>query len=291
MEADAEAWLDGLPRSLTVHAGILKKLLAQVKADPRFRALQVQGSIVRGEGDEYSDVDLGLVTHDAVWPGIIEDLPNLFAGLGDVVDSFHFPIPGDGPIQPHRSLTQYRSGVQLDAVVLPVQILPGRLPDARTLYDPSGYLVPCEHPVRVTSPENVDIWTFMGWHALGEVDKHLRRHWLFSALEWLGAARAHYLRLWAASNGLEYAGYAYQMAGAVDKGKCPYPPGLELTTARLDWGEIHEAALRCAALLEAIPYDRIDSQVPTYTAQRALGPWVRARLASLKEGGRRPHRP
>jgi hypothetical protein len=57
---DGRAWIDELPASVAPRARVLRRLLDAVEADERFRALELQCSLARGNADELSDLDLRL---------------------------------------------------------------------------------------------------------------------------------------------------------------------------------------------------------------------------------------
>ena len=114
------AWLDDLPTELARHVTILRRMVDEVNRDPRLRALQVQGSVGRGTGDQYSDLDVGLVIAEAAWPAFADELPALIHRLGEVVDDYYEFQPYGAAPQVLRSWIQYLNGIQLDLLVVPV---------------------------------------------------------------------------------------------------------------------------------------------------------------------------
>ena len=171
------AWLDNLPRELELHGVVLRRLLAAVDRDPRWRLLGLSSSVARGTGDAASDLDLGLGADDDAWPQVLADVPSLVSGLGDVVDILHHRIPewGDAPHQ--RTFVQYADGVQIDLVTYPASLrVRGRPPDTVVLYDPDGRLARQWLPsVYQADAATVREWAFLGWTALADMAKYLRR--------------------------------------------------------------------------------------------------------------------
>jgi len=92
MNPTTDSWLNALPPELAAHAAALRRLTAAVEADPRLRALEVTGSVGRGTGDANSDLDVIIATHDALWPAMTQEIPELAQALGGIVDLVAFPL-------------------------------------------------------------------------------------------------------------------------------------------------------------------------------------------------------
>lgn len=69
-------------RSAAVTA-LLLRVVELLRAEPRVLAAWLYGSHGRGEADEYSDLDVWVVTEDV--DGLLADWPTLAGGLGEVV--------------------------------------------------------------------------------------------------------------------------------------------------------------------------------------------------------------
>jgi hypothetical protein len=249
MDVGVAEWLDGLPPELERQAALLRRLLDGVRADPRWRVLELQCSVARGAGDEDSDLDAGLWVADDAWPAALDDLDRLLVGgLGPVVDALRHRIAAWGDLPHQRWFVQYTDGTQLDLVVRPVGGILGRVPDAVVLYDPDGYLAHDYQPVvmRATAAD-VREWALLGWSALADVAKYLRRRSVWEALDRLNEARGHALRLWAVDQGVPYP--VFGLTSLLDEPDATLPEGLAATAARPEWGELHRAAVACGELL------------------------------------------
>jgi hypothetical protein len=274
---DSAAWLDELPEDLGPQVAVLRGLVAAARADPRFRALQVQGSIGRGAPDRYSDLDVGAVVSEAGWPVIFDDLPALFAGLGEIVDEHYEFLPSLAAPEVLRAWAQFTNGAQLDMLVLPPHRVLGSGPDGRTLFDPDGILPVTDHPMRLTETNLVGKWAFLCWHNLDEAVKNIERGRYVAAAEWLASARLATLSCWAVANDAEFAGLAIVVAARLGI-SCPWLDGLERTYAGPERGPLIAAGLALAELqarVESILAQRTNVQ------PRPLGRWVQARLESL----------
>lgn len=88
---------------------------------------------------------------------------------------------------------------------------------------------------------------FLGWYALIDADKYLRRGSLWEAHNRLHEARHHIWALWAAAAGALYPSHGLPQALDHDPGNLP--PGIESTIAGLDPADLRQAARASAALL------------------------------------------
>lgn len=69
MSVDGRDLIDALPAALAPQARLLRRLLDAVEPDERFRALELYGSLARGNADADSDVDVRLWVADERWGG------------------------------------------------------------------------------------------------------------------------------------------------------------------------------------------------------------------------------
>jgi hypothetical protein len=279
MDAGVAEWLDGLEPELARQAALLRRLLGEVEADPRWRVLELQCSVARGAGDADSDLDTGIGVDDDAWPAALEDLDELLVrGLGPVVDALRHRIAGWGDRPHERWFVQYADGTQLDLVATPVSSLRGRVPDAVVLHDPDGHLArPYRPAVLRATAADVREWTLLGWSALADAAKYLRRRSVWEALDRLNEARALALRLWAVDQGVDYP--VFGLTSLLDEPGATLPDGLDATVARADWDELHGAALACADLL-----DRAAGRARATLGAGGATPmaaYVRRRLAAL----------
>ena len=278
------AWLDDLPEELSGHTEVLHRLVASVDTDPRVRALQIQGSLGRGTGDRHSDLDLGMIVTDEVWPAIVDEVPALVHELGDVVDEYYQFVPSPESPDMFRAWAQFASGIQLDLMVIPNAGLMGSGPDGRTLIDHDGVLFKSDHPMRVAQPADIAKWAFLCWQNLAETMKYLERDRPLAAAEWLDSARQATISCWAAAHSVEYAGYAN--VAAVKLGiSCPWPEGLEETYPTPETRAVWVSAVALAHLqaqTDLLLNERLG--IPS----RPLAGWLMDRLEALEAALPRP---
>ena len=273
------SWLDDLPDYLSRHARIMRALVVAAADDARLRAVQVQGSVGRGDADRLSDLDLGVVVAESAWPAITDKIPTLIRRLGPVVDDHFEFLPGPDASEVFRAWVQFEDGIQLDMAVLPARRLLGSGPDGRPLFDRDEILLVSDHPMRLTYPQTVSKWDFLCWHDLAQSVKNIDRNRLAAAIEFLGSARLATISCWGAAHGVDYAGLANVVAAGLGV-TCPWPDGLEKTYPTPD---------RASVLAAAVALSELQGRTEILLGQRLglsprpLGGWVTARLRSLQE--------
>lgn len=278
MDSSVQTWLDGLPPQLSAHRTILRRLVAAVARDARWRWLELSCSVARGAGDAESDLDLGLGAADDTWPHALGHVPALVAELGPVVDILQHRIAEWSDMPHQRTFVQYADGVQLDLVVLPAGQRKGCPPGSVVLYDADGRLAqPWLPSGRAADANAVYEWTFQGWIALADLAKYVRRGSTWEALERLQQARVQVWRLWAVAQGVPYP--IFGLTGVLDNPQAGLPPGVEATVAGLDSAALCRAALACAALLDQTA-DRAAALVAA-ELPRGMAAFVRHRLEVL----------
>lgn len=248
---DGLRWVENLPDEVAAQRDVLHHLLEAISQDPRWRWLEVSCSLAQGRSDRWSDLDMGLGVADDVWSQALSDLPQLVESVGEVIDSLYHSLPAMGR-QPHRrAFVQYANGVQLDLVAVPAHLPKGKQPESVMLYDPDGLRTELWDP-SVLQPDAATIheWAFLGWAALSDLAKYLRRGSLWEAEERLHEARGQVWRLWAAGIGLRYS--IYGLTTVLDYPETGTPPGIDATVAVLDSADLHRAALACSALLREV---------------------------------------
>lgn len=278
---DGYAWIDSLPAELAGQREVLRRLLAAIERDSRWRWLELACSVAAGRGDTLSDLDLGLGVDPAAWPEVLAGVPALVGGLGEVIDLLRHRIPEWGDAEHQRTFVQYANGVQLDLVVVPARQAVGTVPGAVMLYDATGLRAGVAEPsVMRANSDTIREWIFLGWTALADLDKYLRRGSLWEAMERLQQARLQVWRLWAVLHGVDYP--VFGLTSVLDHPEVGSPPGIERTVAMLDGDDLRRAALACAQLLEQ-----------TGQSAAAMGPtelplafarYVRTKLESIKGG-------
>jgi len=106
-------------------------------------------------------------------------------------------------------------------------------------------------------------WAFLGWCALIDLDKYLRRESLWEAHNRLHQARHYIWALWAAAVGAMYPWHG--LSQVLDADPAILPPGIEATVAALDAADLRRAALASAAVLataSAAAADRHPADLP-----------------------------
>ncbi len=283
MDGDIRIWLDNLPPALARQRVVLRRLVAGVERDPRWRFLALSCSLARGAGDEDSDLDLALGVAADAWPSALDALPALLSGVGEIVDMLHHRLPEWGDWPHRRTFAQYADGMQVDLVAYPAGTGRGRPPQTVVLYDPAGHLaepfVPSVYKADATA---VREWAFLGWTALADMAKYLRRGSNWEALERLQQARASIWRLWAVARGVDYP--AFGLTSVLDDPAAGLPDGIERTVAGLDPDELRRAALTGVTLLDhtsLLAASVVEADRPT-----AMATYVRRLLESLPDGAR-----
>ena len=254
------AWLAALPEELAAQRRVMAGLADRCEAWPLVTSLLVGCSLGRGAADALSDIDaaLGVDTE----PGeagaarvgtaeamVVAALPE----LGELVDVLRQRTgPADQWIR--RIFAQFADGTQLDLAVvaqagIDLRRRGGGAPDFIPLYGISGQTPAGEAAYAVTG-DQVRQWAFLGWCALIDTDKYLRRGSLWEAHSRLHEARHHIWALWAAAHGALYPWHGLSQVLDHDPGNLP--PGIEATVAALDAADLRRAARASAGVLATV---------------------------------------
>jgi hypothetical protein len=273
------AWLAALPGELAGQRRVMAGLIEFCEVTPLVRSLSVGCSVGRGAADALSDIDaaLGIAAEcgntgagqlRAVEAKVVAALP----GLGALVDVLRRRAgPADRLIR--QIFAQFADGMQLDlSVMAEAEVRRGAAaPDFVPLYQaagPPGAWIPADHspadyrpagrsqagdepaPAYAVTGEQVREWAFLGWCALIDADKYLRRGSLWEAHNKLHQARHHIWALWAAAAGALYPWHG--LSQVLDHDPRNLPPGIESTVAGLDAAGLRQAARASAALLTTV---------------------------------------
>ncbi len=211
---------------------------------------------------------------DGAWPDALSAMAPMLSEIGELVDLLEHRIAEWGDIPHRRFFAQYRNGVQVDLVALPVSRRAGMPVGSIARYDPDRRLATTlKSSLERATAETVREWTFLGWIALANIDKYLRRGSSWEALEQLHEARTHLWRLWAVTCGAPYP--AFGLTSALDQPLAATPAGLEHTVATLELHDLSRAAIALASLLRQISAsaaDAVGAQLPdamgTYISER-----------------------
>jgi hypothetical protein len=285
------AWLAALPAELSAQRRLMAGLLDYCEATPSATSLLVGCSLGRGAADALSDIDgaLGVLAEagaagaaevQAVEAGVVAALPE----LGQLVDVLrHRYGPADRFIR--RIFAQFDDRSQLDLTVMADAEIRGGAaarPDTVWLYDIArqpGELVPAEAgrpgepgPGYAVTGEQIREWAFLGWCALIDLDKYVRRGSLWEAHNRLHHARDHIWALWAAATGALYPWHG--LSQVLDNDPGHLPPGIDATVAGLDAADLRRAAAASAALLTEVSTaaaGRCPAELPSAMARYVTG--------------------
>ncbi|HEY1642895.1 MAG TPA: hypothetical protein VGG35_19550 [Streptosporangiaceae bacterium] len=263
--APGYAWLADLPGELAAQRHVMTALMTFCEATPAVTSLSVGCSLGRGAADARSDIDaaLGVAAGRgrsgagqvlAVDEAVAAFLPR----AGALIDMLRHRVgPDDRFIR--RVFAQFGDGTQLDlAVIAEAEVRRGAAaPDFVSLYRVTGELAAAApggagsdeggHPAAdVVTGDQIREWAFLGWCALIDADKYLRRASLWEAHGRLHEARHHIWALWAAEAGALYPWHGLsQVLDHADR----LPPGIESTVAGLDGDDLRRAACASATVL------------------------------------------
>lgn len=264
-ELSGRAWIAALPDELAAQQRVLTGLVDRCEEWPHVMLFMVGCSLGRGAGDALSDIDAALGVDDepstdstervrAAEAMVVAALPD----IGPVVDVLRHGV-GTGDRPRRRIFAQFGDGTQLDLAVVTVDDIQARLrgggaPDFVSLYQvsadgdgqPEGE-TPAAYAV---TGDQVREWAFLGWSALIDADKYLRRGSLWEAHNRLHEARHQIWALWAAAQGALYPWHGLSQVLDHDPGNLP--PGIESTVAGLDAADLRRAALASADLLTTV---------------------------------------
>jgi hypothetical protein len=279
----AREWLADLARQLPAHHHVLQRLIEGVRSDPRVVQLSIGSSVGRGAADVLSDLDCELSLEADAWPSGLELVEPLVRSGGDVVEILHHHW-GNAP-ESRRTAVIYDNGVQLDLMVWPVTAWSGmRPPDNVVLHATREVFTRPWDPARaVPTVERLREWHFMGWWALLDADKYLRRGSPWEARQRLEEARAVAWQLCATAQGLPFPEYGITtLLDAPDA----HPPDTFAGTAAagLDLAVLRTAVERCAEVLEAQWAPAVAAVTGSVeSSPSALGAWAMPRLRRASE--------
>jgi predicted nucleotidyltransferase len=256
---DGRAWISALGPRLERQQRALDDLLDLCESHPDVVSLSVGCSLGRGAADELSDVDaaVGVAADPAADRGArvrsVEEALVERVGTDRVVDVLREGAAGAGSVV-RRVFVQRADGVQLDLAVVPEpEVRRGdAAPDFVPLYRAAGArgnTVPAPSAYAV-SGDQVRGWAFLGWRALLDADKHLRRGSGWEAHQRLEEARHRVWQLWATAIGASYPWHG--LSQVLDHDPTAQPPGIGSTVAGLDLGDLRSAVLRCADVLDEV---------------------------------------
>ncbi len=125
-------WLDGAPPPAAL---LLDATIAAVESDQRFVGLLVAGSGATGTMDEFSDLDLVLVSRDDSHAELLAGLPAFAAGLGPLLTAF----TGEHVGEPRLLIALYGPPLlHVDLKLVADHQLDDRVEDGRVVWERDG---------------------------------------------------------------------------------------------------------------------------------------------------------
>lgn len=258
-----ETWLGALAEQLPAQAKIVEGLARAVETSDRWRSLVVGCSLGSGRGDEYSDIDAGLVFASSLSVDMLESAGvELVEQVADVVDVLVHRYP-DWPEDARRFAVEYVNGVQLDLAVFASPWRRTRATDV-PIVDKDGDLADVVVPPADLLAERLRRqareWAMLGWWSVSDVAKYLRRDSRYEAAARIDDVRSQCLRLFAAANDVPDPGYGltslldfppWQLPDGIADTYClPDDPRSVRAAARAVADLLAECAARAAATLD-----------------------------------------
>ncbi|GAB3741530.1 hypothetical protein [Microlunatus parietis] len=203
-------------------AELVERLTDWAERQPWVDWLELGGSLGRGAGDAWSDLDAGIgVTGD--------DLDARRDEAVRAVSTFA-PVAGtlvQGWQSGSHCIVAYADGRQLSLVVAPADFRSGQPPESRALLDRTGRLAtPVAAERLITTPETLREWGFLAWIAIGDAARHAVRGHRWRALRSLTEGRDLVWQLWGADHEVVYPAFGVV---SVENAGLPEPPGILAT--------------------------------------------------------------
>lgn len=275
------AWLSTLGPELARQREAIAGLLDLCEDSALVASFSVGCSLGRGAADALSDVDAALGVHAARGPAgarevraVEEAVVALLPRLGPVVDCLR-DESDTGDFLIRRVFVQFADRLQLDlAVIAEEEVRRGAAaPDFVSLHwsgdRPDGTR---GRPAHEVTAAQVREWAFLGWRALLDADKYLRRGSLWEAHQRLHDVRDRVWALWATARGAAYPWHG--LSQVLDHDPDVLPPGVEATVAGLDATALRRAVAACVDVLEecsAAAAESRDADLPTAMARYVRG--------------------
>jgi hypothetical protein len=227
--------------------------------------LELGGSLGRGAGDEWSDIDagIGIVDGDdldARRDEALQACTKFAAPAGTLSQSWHHGW---------HCIVAYADGRQLSLTVSPADYRSGLPPQSRSLLDRSG-----RHATELAADrwaadqQTQDEWAFLAWIAIGDAGRHAVRGRRWRALRALTEARDLGWQLWAVDSGVTFPAFGLV---SVENADLPAPAGMAATHPRsLEIVDLLNAIDAMAAVLSAIRPTHVDLAESVLQRLRAL---------------------
>lgn len=255
------------------HQELLQRITSFYAGDNRILALLLFGSLGRGAGDRWSDLDLAVVVRDGVHVEVSAELARLAAALavhGDPVLST--ADAGDAGYLIPQSLCgiaiDYTELAKVSSYVLHGCIVLAGTLDLETIRKAAA--------ANDTPPPTLDLLLRKAlWLALG-ADICIRRHQFWQALPTLDRIRGTLIEIFALSRGGRRASYAFGETASAEL--------QEKFGRTLPAYVLYAPAAALSALLDLVEHDLLElsnGQLQLDHGQRELISRLRVRLAAL----------
>jgi predicted nucleotidyltransferase len=284
---DGRAWISALGPGLERHRRALAELLDFCEQTPEVSSFSVGCSLGRGVADELSDIDAAVgvaAERGAAGASVVQEVEESLVdllGADEPVDLLREET-STADLVIRRLFVQRSDGVQLDlAVIAEPEVRRGdAAPDFVAVYRAGGEGdAPPMPPAYDVSGDQVRTWAFLGWRALLDADKYLRRSSAWEAHERLEQVRHRIWQLWATAGGASYPWHG--LSQVQDHDPTSLPAGVGSTVAGLDLTDLRRAVLACVDVLGDVSdaaAERVSTALPTDLAaytRRVLAAEVR----------------
>ena len=261
------------------HQALLRAIVSHYQNDPRILAVVVFGSLSRGTSDQYSDIDLDVVTADDARLNTVEELERLCDALASIGENRALIVP-DGD---DAGDVVFESLMQLSAryhplsathpnIVDSMRVLMGRIDHATIAAAGSANRQPKGKSFRPLLARCV--------RYAAVADVALQRHDLWGAVEALHGMRGLLMELYALARGGQRPVQVFQA-----KADPQLQARLGRTLPRYDLVSLKESLERCIEILEHDLGRLTNGQVQLTDIHRKVLDRVRARQAHLRSDG------
>lgn len=258
---------------LAPHRSALLALLPDLAADPRVLSLELYGSLARGEGDGWSDIDLTVEVEPDRWPEFWAERHRWASLAGEVILDLDHQWDTVTRQFFHAAILADR--LYLDLGFRRGQGSPG--PGLIRLWQRPGPEIPAaDNPAPLAigpNPLEDDFAIFWAGASLGI--KYLRRGDYWNALSFAGSRRSLLLQAWRRVHAPERLTWGYH---SISKDLPPHLlNGLTAAVPRFDPAEMAEAFLVTADLMAAVGPELAHLGGVTYPEKgaAAIHGWIR----------------
>lgn len=266
---------------LAPHRGALLAVLPRLADDPRVLSLELHGSLARGEGDAWSDIDLMVEAEPDRWPEFWAERHH-WAGLaGDVVLGLDHQWDTVKREFFHAAILANR--VYLDLGFRRGQVNPG--PGLIRLWQRAGATevaaADAPEPLAI-SPDPLENNFAIFWAGASLGIKYLMRGDYWSALSFVESRRSLLLQAWRRVHAPQRLEWGWHSASK------DLPAfmleGLAAAVPRLDPAEMADAFLATADLMAAVGPELARLRGVTYPEKgsRAIHGWIRETAESFR---------